>query len=68
LFKKPKLPVYVKQKNHNIKHTTTLVAQLIGEEPWFDLCQQPLFQTAKTIVLLYYWKAIPSTGIKQKIS
>jgi hypothetical protein len=45
-----------------------LVAQLIGEEPWFDLCQQPLFQPAKTTLLLYYWKAISSTGFAQKIS
>jgi hypothetical protein len=60
--KKTKITGLCKAKNHNIKHTTTLVAQLIGEEPWFDLCQQPLFQTAKTTLLLYDRKAISSNS------
>jgi hypothetical protein len=42
-----------KVKNHNIMDTSALAAQLIGEEPRFDVALQTAFQTVKTTVSLY---------------
>ena len=54
LFKTTKLALPSKAKNHNIQGTITVGAQLIGEEPRFELCRQLLLKLSKLIYLLHF--------------